>query len=524
LDYLVTHSPALIVWLSLVAAFAIPLISISRAGDRGRNIFTLGIFGVIAFLVAILAIDVHTVGIRIYTFGAKLPELTLPQGYMVPVRIIFEVDGMSIFMGLVITTVALASLIYSLHFLKGQTGQGRFYALMMLLYAGMMGLAFTGDMFNMFVFLEIASIAGAGLAAYRTNVADAVEGGFKYIVISAVSALLVLFAIGILYAQYNVLSIAAIAHYMQYTKLDMIALGLLGGAFVMKLAGVPLHMWAPDTYTVAPAGTTPMILAASYTSMYALYRVTFTLYGGQINTTAIGWIVIIVGVLSMFVGVMMAVHQTDIKRMMAYHAISQGGYMLLGVGVGLAVLTDPVALANYGRDAINGGVFHIINHVFYKALLFMTAEAIFFRIGTRDTNKMGGLARNMKWTAAFYIIGALAISGIPPFNGFASKLLIYEAVLKFNPVLSVIAMFVSLVTLASFAKVFYSAFTGPEMPAYKEVREVPKSMIIGMCILAVFIVFFGIFPGLVVNTIVAPATNALINHTAYINAVMGAVP
>ena len=275
---------------------------------------------------------------------------------------------------------------------------------------------------------------------------------------------------------------------------------------------------------MAPAGTTPMSLAASYTSMYVLYRITFTLYGVHIDSTAIGWIVIVVGVLSMFIGVMMAVHQTDIKRMMAYHAISQGGYMLLGVGVGLAVLANPAALASYGRDAINGGIFHIINHVFYKALLFMTAEAIFFRIGTRDTNKMGGLARNMKWTAAFYIIGALAISGIPPLNGFASKLLIYETVLKFNPVLAVIAMFVSLVTLASFTKVFYSAFTGPEMPAYREVREVPKSMIIGMAILAVCVIFFGIFPGLIVDNIVAPATEALINQAPYINAVMGAVP
>jgi multicomponent Na+:H+ antiporter subunit D len=522
LDFLTTNSPALIVALPLFAAFAIPLIS--RAGERTRNTFSLVIFGLISFLVAILAVNVHSVGIRVYTFGATAAQMALPHGYMVPVRIMFEVDGMSMFMGIIVTTVALAALIYSLQFMKGRTGQARFYSLMMLLYAGMMGLAFTGDMFNLFVFLEIASIAGAALAAYRTNMADAVEGGFKYIVISAVSALLVLFAIGILYAQYDVLSIAALAHFMQYTPLDMIALALLVGALVMKLAGVPLHMWAPDTYTVAPAGTTPMILAASYISMYALYRVTFTMYGGLINTTAIGWVVIIVGVLSMFVGVMMAVHQTDIKRMMAYHAVSQGGYMLLGVGVCLAVITDPAALASYGRDAMNGGIFHIINHVFYKALLFMTAEAIFFRIGTRDTNKMGGLARNMKWTAGFYIIGALAISGIPPFNGFASKLLIYESVLKFSPVLSVIAMFVSLVTLASFAKVFYSAFTGPPMPAYEGVKEVPKSMIVGMSILAVLIIFFGLFPGLIVDTIVAPATNALIDQASYINAVMGAVP
>ena len=522
MHFLTTHAPALIVALPLLAAFAIPLVS--RAGYSARNIFSLVILGATAFLVAILAVDVYSTGIRVYTFGATLPEMALPVGYTVPVRIMFQVDGMSMFMGIVITTVALASLLYSLQFLKGQSGQPRFYSLMMLLYVGMMGLAFTGDMFNMFVFLEVASIAGTGLAAYRTRMADAVEGGFKYIVISAISALMVLFAIGILYAQYNVLSIAALAHYMEYGMLDMMALGLLAGAFVMKLAGVPLHMWAPDTYTVAPAGTTPMILAASYTSMYALYRVTFTLYGGHIDTAAIGWIVIIVGVLSMFIGVMMAVHQTDIKRMMAYHAISQGGYMLLGVGVGLAVLADPIALASYGRDAINGGVFHIINHVFYKALLFMTAEAIFFRIGTRDTNKMGGLARNMKWTAIFYGIGALAISGIPPFNGFASKLLIYQSVLNFNPVLSAIAMFVSLVTLASFAKVFYAAFTGPEMPAYREVREVPRSMLIGMGILAACVVFFGLFPGLIVDTIVAPATEALINQGGYISAVMGAVP
>jgi multicomponent Na+:H+ antiporter subunit D len=522
LDFLTTNSPALIVAIPLVAAFIIPLIN--RTGDRVRNTFTIAVFALISFLVAILAVNIHTVGIRIYTFGATAADLAVPQGYIVPVRIIFEVDAMSIFMGIIVTVVTLAALIYSLHFLKGKTGQGRFYALMMLLYAGMMGLAFTGDMFNLFVFLEIASIAGAALASYRTNLADAVEGGFKYIVISAVSALLVLFAIGLLYAQYDVLSIAAIAHFIQYTHLDMIALGLLGAAFVMKLAGVPLHMWAPDTYTVAPAGSTPMILAASYMSMYALYRVTFTIYGGFINTGAIGWTVIIIGLLSMFIGVMMAVHQTDIKRMMAYHAISQGGYMLLGLGVGLAVIADPAALASYGRDAMNGGIFHIINHVFYKALLFMAAEAIFFRIGTRDTNKMGGLARNMKWTAGFYIIGALAIAGIPPFNGFASKLLIYESVLKFNPVLAVIAMFVSLVTLASFAKVFYSAFTGPPMPAYKEVKEVPRSLIVGMSILAVLCIFFGLFPGLIVNTIVAPATDALINHASYITAVMGAVP
>lgn len=522
MEYLTVHSPILIVAIPLLAAFVIPLLS--RLSSKVRDTFNVSLLSFVAFLVAILAIDIYTNGARIYTLGASVPELARPEGYMVPIRIMFQVDGISIFMGLTVTVVALAALIYSLQFVKKETGQDRFYSLFMLLYVGMIGLVFTGDLFNLFVFLEILSIAGAGLAAYRINMADAVEGGFKYIVISAVSALLVLFAIGILYGQYNLLSIAALADTMQFNTLDMIALALLAIAFVMKLAGVPLHMWAPDTYAVAPAGITPMIYTSGAVSMYALYRVTFTLYGGQFNTMPIGWVIIILGVLSMFIGVMMAIHQTDIKRLMAYHAISQSGYMLLGVGVGLAVLTDPVAMANYGRDAMNGGIFHIINNALYKGMLFLTAEAIFFRIGTRDLNKMGGLAHKMKWTTIFFIIGALAISGIPPFNGFASKLLIYESVFRFNPLLSIIAMFVSLVTLASFTKVFYSAFTGPEMPAYREVREVPKSMIIGMGIMVACIIFFSIFPGLVVDTIVAPATDALIDQASYINGVMGTAP
>jgi len=332
---------------------------------------------------------------------------------------------------------------------------------------------------------------------------------------------LILFAIGILYGQYNLLNIAAIAKVMQYTSLDKIALVILIVAFGMKLASVPMHMWAPDTYSVAPAGTSPMIYVASQACLYALFRICFTLFGVTMDTGTIGWIIIILGVLSMFVGVTVAVQQTDIKRLMAYHAISQSGYMLLGIGVGLAVLADPVALASYGKAAISGGIFHIINNALYKGLLFLTAEALFFSLGTRDLNRMGGMARNMKYTTIFYIIGALAISGIPPFNGFTSKLMIYESVYQFSPLLAIIAMLVSILTLASFTKAFQSAFTGPALPQYGHVTEVPRPMLFGMGILAVLIIFFSLFPSIVVNTIVTPATDALINQAGYISAVMG---
>ena len=127
----------------------------------------------------------------------------------------------------------------------------------------MFGMEFTGDLFNMFVFLEIASIAGAALAAFRLRFGDSAEGGFKYIVVSAIAALMVLFAIGLFYAQYNLLNIGALADVIQYSMLDKIALVILASAFAMKLGAVPMHMWLPDTYTVAPAGITVMLLAAS---------------------------------------------------------------------------------------------------------------------------------------------------------------------------------------------------------------------------------------------------------------------
>ncbi|MBC7240174.1 MAG: NADH:ubiquinone oxidoreductase, partial [Chloroflexi bacterium] len=189
-----------------------------------------------------------------------------------------------------------------------------------------------------------------------------------------------------------------------------------------------------------------------------------------------------------------ALVQKEIKRLMAFHAISQTGYMLLGVGVGLAVLGNPLELKDYGLMAMKGGIFHIINHAMYKGLLFLTAGAVFYRAGTRDLNKLGGLAHNMPWTTIYFIIGAAAIAGLPPFNGFASKLMIYESVYKFNPILSIMAMIVSVLTLASFVKIFQSAFLGPQLPEYKDLKEAPTSMLVGMGILAFVVIFFGLFP------------------------------
>ena len=290
---LVTHAPILIIAIPLLAAFLTPLIGM--ASSRARNATVVVSLAFVVFLVFALARDVVIDGIRIYALGAASPDLSIPTGFIVPVRIILEVDGMAAFFSIIWSIVSLAAAIYSLSHIARETGQTRFFTLLLLMVTGGFGMMFTGDLFNLFVFLEIASISGAALIAFRTKFADTQEGGFKYIVVSAIASLMVLFAIGLLYGQYNSLNIGALAQVIQYTTTDKMALALLLMAFAMKTGMVPLHLWFPDAYSVAPASITGMLVITSHACMYAAFRICFTLYGGVINAPVVGGILIVFG-------------------------------------------------------------------------------------------------------------------------------------------------------------------------------------------------------------------------------------
>lgn len=521
-ELLLENLPALLLAVPMLGAFATPLIG--RAGAGARNLWTVAVMLATLAIAVVLTAQVLTSGTMVYTFGAGAADLTVPaDSGGIPIRIIFTVDAMGAFMALSASIVGLAIMLYSLSSMAKNSGQNGYYALLLLLVVGILGMVCTGDLFNFFVFLEINSLAGAALVAYRVDKGVAVEGGLKYAVLSTLGGLLVLFAIALLYGQYDALNIAVIASRMTFSPLDQIALVMLLVALAMKAGAVPMHFWTPDAYSMAPSAITALLVVASQASLYGVFRVVFTLYGLTLDYVTVGWIIIILGVLSMFVGVTMAIPQKDVKRLMAYHAVSQTGYMLLGVGVGLAVLGNQQLLDTYGVIAMEGGIFHIINHAMYKGLLFLTAGAIFYRTGTRNLNQLGGLGHSMKWTMLFFIIGALAIAGIPPFNGFASKLMIYESVFLFNPLLAIIAMVVSILTLASFVKVFHSIFMGPRLPEYADVGEAPAPMLIGMALLSLLVILFGIFPQEVVDILITPAADALINQGGYIASVLGGV-
>jgi multicomponent Na+:H+ antiporter subunit D len=517
-EYLVGYGPALIVAVPLIGAFLTPLVS--RVGDRLRNIFVILVLALNSCLVFLLASDVFANGIRTYIFGAR--DISYPI-----VRILFEVDAMGIFMAIIISILVFAAVVYSWAFMKGNTGLDKYYTLILLLTAGMFGMVFTGDMFNLFVFLEITSIASCALIAFWTDRGESVEAAFKYIVISAIGALFLLFAVALLYGQYDALNIAKLASVIQYNFLDKTALVLLIAALGMKAGIVPMHMWLPDSYGRAPSSISIILVSATLASLYGVIRVIFTLYGNVLSEITnfnvsvnvfIGWFIVALAVISIIVGVIMALIQSDFKRLIAYGAVAELGYMFLGIGAGLTALGTA-----YGETALQGGVFHILNDALDVGLLFLVAGAVFYATKETSLDRMGGLARNMKYTTVFFIIGLLAVAGMPPMNGFASKILIYESTFQLNPILAIVAILCSILLLAIFVKVFHSVFMGSELPRFKDVKEVPRSMLIPMGAIACLIVLFGLFPQVIINNVVQPVTEALLNNAPYIGKIMGGI-
>jgi len=522
IDQIIDHAPALIVAIPLLLAFLTPLVSrllSEKTGKRAVSAMLLVGMVIVMILVLMLARDVYDEGARVYTFGdddndgipADTVDAQHPGGY--PVRILFSIDGLTMIIAMLVALTTIVALLYSGPFLRRYTGMDKYYTVLMLLTTGSFGMVLTGDLFNFFVFLEIASIAACALIAFRIDKAESLEAAFKYMVVSTIGALMFLLAIGMLYGRYGSLNIAYLANQIEFGTVDKISLGLIMASLAMKAGAVPMHMATPDAYGAAPAPVTVLVMTASEAVLYGIFRMGFSLFGNAVvdaGTDRLGWFVIVLGLLSMFVGASMALMQKDLKRMMAYSAVSQTGYILTALGVGLAVLSTGNFTGGFGEEALRGSIFHVFNHVLYMSLLFLTAGAVYYRTRTTDINKLGGLGHDMKYTMWFFLIGAFSIAGLPPAAGFSSKLIIYESIYLYNPLLAIVALLVSIMTLAVFTNIFYAVFLGPrQYDDLKEKGDVPLPLLASMGILAALIIFCSLFPGVVLDWIVDPAVGAL---------------
>jgi len=423
----------------------------------------------VASLFAIYA--VKECGVLVYMVGMWKP----------PIGIAMVMDSLTVFMLVTVNLVAFLITIFSANYMEKFTSKWIFYTLFLLMLAGMNGVIIAGDMFNLFVFLEIASVASYALVAFGTE-KEELEASFKYMVMSTVGSLFILLGIGLLYSFTSTLNMADMSLILGVrgvSKLTLFVSALFIMGFGLKAALVPFHAWLPDAHPSAPAPISAMLSGVLIKSLgvYALVRILFNVFGMH---SIYSNILMFMGAVSMVVGVFLAIGQFDFKRLLAYHSISQIGYIFLGIGLGTPL-------------GILGGLFHLFNHSVFKSLLFLNAGAVEYATGTRDLNKMGGLAQKMPVTGGTSLFASMAIAGIPPFNGFFSKLIIIFAAVQAGFMgYASWAVLASILTLASFMKVQKFAFFGDAGKGVKDVKEVPVFMQSAMIILALVCLLGGL--------------------------------
>ncbi|MBQ7693087.1 MAG: hypothetical protein IJT29_05705 [Oscillospiraceae bacterium] len=434
-------------------------------------------------------------------------------GYAIGIAL--EVDALSLFFALLIATAVFVSAIYSIRYMVHDDCVPQYYVLYCLLAGGVLGLVLSGDIFNMFVMVEILTFAAVALTAFRTRVYGALEAAFKYLVVGCMGSSAILTGVILLYAQYHTLNLAQLASLIpgSMNNATKLAFAFLYIGFSTKAFIVPFHPLAADAHGAAPASISVLISGVlTKSGIYGIIRLTYFLF----QTMELGtmqFMLVFIGSVSMFVCVTMALAQHDFKRLLAYHSISQIGYVLTAVGLSTAL-------------GVSAGLYHAMNHTLFKGLLFLAAGAVLHETGTTDLGKLGGLSKKMPHTTVLFLIGAFSISGVPPFNGFASKWLIYQAAyqraVETNNIgflaAAVVALVTSTLTLASFVKVTQSVFFGQLPKEYENVKEVPFGMRLAMGILAVLCILTGLFPNTVTSVLTEPAARAVASVGEYIMA------
>ncbi|MDD5195341.1 MAG: proton-conducting transporter membrane subunit, partial [Candidatus Omnitrophica bacterium] len=351
-------------------------------------------------------------------------------------------DGLSAFMLVTVNFIALMIAIFSVNYMEKFTAKYRFYTLYLFMLAGMNGVIISGDIFNLFVFLEIASLASYALVAYGVE-ADELEASFKYMLMGVVASLLILLGIALLYSYTSTLNMADIAYTLAQKGTNpavIFASILLIIGFSLKAAIVPFHAWLPDAHSSAPAPISATLSSVLIKTLgiYAMTRVFFNVIGA--NHMFLN-LLMFAAAASILIGGLLALGQNDLKRLLAYSSISQVGYIVLGLGIGTPL-------------GILGGLFHLFNHSVFKSLLFLNSGAVEYTLGTRKLDEMGGLREKMPVTANTSLIASMGICGIPPFSGFFSKLLIIVACIKSNHIVyGFLAVIGSILTISYFMKV-----------------------------------------------------------------------
>ena len=480
------HLPVLIVVLPLAAAVIVPLVSLASA----RAAFAVACLALVAAAVASCSALSH-----VLAHGTLRYEL---GGWAPPWGIEYVADPLSAGMAALITLIAVCVAVYAGPQANGGAARGgMFHGLYLLLVAGLLGIVLTGDLFNLYVFLEISSLAAYALLAsggIRGTVAT-----FRYLIVGTIAATLYLLGTGYLYALTGTLNMADMALRLpdvMDTRAYGVAVVLVVVGLALKAALFPLHGWLPDAYTYAPAAVTGFIAAVmAKVSAYALFRVLYFVTPAEGASAQVlmllGW----VSVVAVLAGSVLAMAQHDVRHMLAYSSVGQMGYIVLGMALG-----TPAALI--------GALLHLFSHAVMKGCLFLVVGGIRWRTGIYRISDYAGMGRRMPLTMAAFVVAALAMIGLPPTLGFFSKWYLLSGAVEAGAWLFVVALVLSsLLGVVYFFRVFEVAYLkAPEAGQGTPPRqELPLHMLAPILVLMAAVLVFGLLNQQVVGGIIRHA-------------------
>ena len=480
--------PVLIIVIPLITAFILPVLG----WWKKEAVFPLTLAALaFSFGASVAAArEVLTKGPIQYFMGGWAP----------PWGIEYHIDHLAALMLLLLSFITLLVGIYSKKSILKELPEKEvpFYAVYLLLVSGLMGIVVTADMFNLYVFLEITSLSSYALISVGGG--RAVVSAFRYVILGTVGAAFYLLSVGYLYSVTGTLNMADLSSILP--NLYQSNAVLVGFAFFVigisiKMALFPMHAWLPGAYSDAPSAVSALIAATTTkVAAYVLVRVMFFVFEPRFSiemipiTTLLSWM----GAIAMILGSVMAIAQTDFKRMLAYSSVGQIGYIVLGVG-----------LAN--QAGLTGGLLHLVNHAFMKGCLFLVAGAIVYRTGLRRISDFRNLSVKMPWTAGVFLIAAVSMIGIPPTCGFFSKLYLIAGAIEAEKWTFVgVILLSSVLALAYFANVIrYMYFPAEKAVGESTLDEEPKrheppgTMLAPMLALAAGIILLGVFNGEVIS-------------------------